>query len=88
MALWWHLSFYADNAEVWPESDQVKLLRAHKERMRRWLNKAAATSVRLEILPENPEEIPVFFVCFCVSYGIDSRFPGNHGQSKVAAGHR
>ena len=53
------LSFYADNVEAWPESDQVKLLRAHKERMRRWLNKAAAASVRLEILPENPEEIPV-----------------------------
>ena len=53
------MSFYADNVETWPESQQVKLLRAHKERMRRWLNKAAAASVRLEILPENPEEIPV-----------------------------
>ena len=53
------LSFFADNLKVWPELEQVKLLRTHKERMRRWLTKAPAASVRLEVLPDNPSEIPV-----------------------------
>ena len=62
------LSFYADNAEVWPESEQLRLLRLHKDRMRRWLGKASAATVRLEVLPENPEEILLYIsVQFSIS---------------------
>eukprot|EP00435_Cladocopium_sp_Y103_P048190 s391_g14.t1 len=52
------LSFYADKTEFWPESDQVGLLRKHKDRMRRWLQKVPDPSVRLDVLPEKPEDLP------------------------------
>ena len=52
------LAFFSEYGEAWKESDQLSVLKQHKNKIKKWLSKFGPCMTRLEALPESLDDLP------------------------------